>query len=164
MEASQQVKDRAVKTEENQYVTFQIVDEIYAVDVMRVQEVLYLPQITYVPHAMSFMKGMIDLRGIIVPVIDTRTKFKLKTKNYDADTVIIIAEFSNQLIGMIVDAVLDVLNISEEAIQDPAHFSNEIVDKDYIKGIARNDEKLVILLDIDRIFTKEELEKIGESA
>lgn len=149
------------KTDKKKYVTFAIGEERFAIEVMRAKEVMYLLKITEVPNTMAYMRGVIDLRGLIVPLVDTRIKFKLKEKKYDDDTVIILVEFQDQLIGLIVDAVLDVLNISSEEIQDTTHFTVEI-DQDYVDGIVKLEEELIIVLDVDNIFTDEELNRIQE--
>ena len=142
-----------------QCVTFLIGNETYGVDVMQAKEIMYLMEITEVPNTLPFMKGVIDLRGLIVPLIDTRIKFKLEPEVYNEDTVIVILELKDRLIGIIVDSVSDVLSIPNDEIQEPEHFSNEI-ENDYVSGIAKIDEKLIIILDVNKIFSKEELHKM----
>ncbi len=144
---------------DNQYVTFMIEDEVYGVDVQKVHEIIGMTRITKVPNSMIFMKGMIDLRGRVVPVVDMRLKFNMEEKEYNEMTVILIVEVMSKLIGMVVDTVSDVIGLKEEDIQETPHFSTKI-DTDYIRGIGRSDDKLIIILDVDRILTSEELEKI----
>jgi len=151
VEASVQVK--------KQYVTFSIGEEMYGVDVIRAQEVLNMISITHVPNTMPFMKGVIDLRGKIVPLIDMRIKFRLDEKEYDQNTVIIIVEVRGLLVGLIVDSVSDVINMTVDDIQNTPHFSVEI-DKDAVIGISRHSDKLVIILDVDKILTVAELDSI----
>lgn len=148
-----------VKNEENQYVTFCIGKELYGIEVMRASEVMYLAEVTEVPDTLPFMKGVMDLRGTIVPLVDVRTKFKLQPKEYDTDTVTIIIEYDEERIGLIVDSVSDVLNLSLDDIQETTHFANDI-NQDYVKGISKVGERLVIVLDVDRIFSNAELERI----
>jgi purine-binding chemotaxis protein CheW len=105
------------------------------------------------------MKGVINLRGNVVPVVDLRIKFKMSEREYDATTVIIIVEVKHRSVGMIVDTVSDVVDISVTSIQDTPHFSASI-ETDYIKNIGRKEEQLIIILDVDRILTTEELEMI----
>jgi len=158
---SQQTK-QAVKTEDNsagQYVTFSIKEELYGIDVRRVQEVMNIPKITKVPNTMPFMKGVIDLRGIIIPLIDMRIKFKIEEKAYDQKTVILIIDVKNVICGIIVDSVSDVANMSLNDVQHTPHFASEI-DKDSVFGIGKIGEKLVIVLDADKILTDEELLQI----
>lgn len=147
---------------DNQYVTFMIEDEIYGVDVHKVHEIIGMTKITKVPNSMIFMKGMIDLRGKVVPVVDMRLKFNMEEREYNEMTVILIVEVMGKLIGMVVDTVSDVIGLKEENVQATPHFSTKI-DTDYISGIGRSDEKLIILLDVDRILTSEEIEKIEMS-
>lgn len=145
--------------EENQYVTFVIGEETYGVEVLKVQEIIGMTQITHVPNAMSFMKGVINLRGSVVPVVDMRIKFTMTEREYDAFTVIIIVEVRGRMIGMIVDSVSDVVSIPVKGIQDTPHFSAKI-ETDFIMGIGQIEEKLVIILDVDRIMSSEELTEL----
>ena len=155
----EKVSSSLSKENQLQCVTFLIGKETYGVDVMQAKEIMYLMEITEVPNTSPFMKGVIDLRGLIVPLVDTRIKFKLEPKEYNEDTVIIILELKDRLIGIIVDSVSDVLSLSTDEIQDPEHFSNEI-ENDYVSGIAKIDEKLIIILDVNKIFSMEELNKM----
>lgn len=145
--------------EENQYVTFVIGEETYGVEVLKVQEIIGMTQITHVPNAMSFMKGVINLRGSVVPVVDMRIKFTMSEREYDAFTVIIIVEVRGRMIGMIVDSVSDVVSIPVKGIQDTPHFSAKI-ETDFIMGIGQIEEKLVIILDVDRIMSSEEMTEL----
>ncbi len=159
MPAISQQKKQGVKTEDTttrQYVTFSIKDELFGIDVRRAQEVMNIPQITKVPNTMPFMKGVIDLRGTIIPLIDMRIKFKIEEKAYDQKTVIIIIDVKTVICGIIVDSVSDVVNMSINDVQHTPHFASEI-DKDSVYGIGKIGEKLVIVLDVDMILTDEEL-------
>jgi len=144
---------------EGQYVTFLIAGETYGIEVLRVQEIIGMTSITRVPNTMDFMKGVINLRGMVVPVVDMRLKFSMEEKDYDAFTVIIIVEVSGHMIGLIVDSVSDVVGVPLESIQDTPHFSARI-GTDFISGIGRLDETLIIMLDIDRVISAEELEEL----
>jgi purine-binding chemotaxis protein CheW len=148
--------------ETKQYVTFSIGEEMYGIDVGRAQEVLNYTNITHIPNTMSFMKGIIDLRGVIVPLIDIRIKFKLEEKEYDHNTVIIIIEVQGILFGMIVDSVSNVVNVAINDIHNTPHFSQDI-DSDSVIGIGRVDGKLLIVLDVDKILTIEEINQIGQN-
>lgn len=157
IEASQFKSSKDVEKEEiAQYVTFIIQNEVYGVEVLKVQEIIGMTQITHMPNSMTFMKGVINLRGSVVPVVDMRLKLKMQEKEYDQFTVILIVETKGVLIGMIVDAVSDVIGIPVDTIQETPHFSVNI-DTDYIKGIGKKEEQLVIILDVDRILSTEEL-------
>jgi len=142
-----------------QFVTFTMGTETYGADVLKVHEIIGITDITCVPNSLPFMKGVINLRGSVVPVVDLRIKFKMDERDYDATTVIIIVEVKHRSIGMIVDTVSDVIDIAVTSIQDTPHFSASI-ETDCIKNIGRKDEHLVIMLDRDKILTAEELEFI----
>lgn len=147
------------EVETNQYVTFLIAKETYGVEVLRVQEIIGMTGITHVPNSMEFMRGVINLRGTVVPVVDMRLRFGMEEKDYDNFTVILIVEVKGYMVGMIVDSVADVVDIPIKNIQDTPHFSANIR-TDYIKGIGRIDEDLVIVLNVDKILSTEELEKM----
>jgi len=147
------------EVESNQYVTFLIARETYGVEVLRVQEIIGMTGITHVPNSMEFMRGVINLRGTVVPVVDMRLRFGMEEKDYDNFTVILIVEVKGYMVGMIVDSVADVVDIPIKNIQDTPHFSANIR-TDYIKGIGRIDEDLVIVLNVDKILSTEELEKM----
>lgn len=136
--------------QEEKYVTFVIDAETYGVEVLRVQEIIGMTSITHVPNSMTFMKGVINLRGSVVPVLDMRKKFSMEERNYDNFTVIIIVEVKDRMIGMIVDSVSDVVGMPLTSIQDTPHFSSKI-ETDYIKGIGRIEDNLVIMLDVDKL-------------
>jgi len=139
-----------------QYVTFSIGEEKFGIDVIRAQEVLNLTTITKMPNTMKFMKGVIDLRGRIIPLIDMRLKFNIDECPYDKSTVIIIARIRGVMLGLIVDSVLDVISMTLEDIQDTPHFASE-VGRDAVAGVGRTPKGLVIVLDADRLFTDEEI-------
>lgn len=140
-------------------VTFSIGRGIYGIDVLMTREVIYLVNITEVPGRLPFMKGVIDIRGEVIPLVDTRMKFKLEPKEYDEDTVIIIVETKNHLMGLIVDSVLDVLDIALDDIQDAGNLS-EGIETSYVKGISKSDDKLIIILDVHKILSNEEFKHI----
>jgi len=142
-----------------QYVTFLIGNETYGVEVLKIREIIGMTDITYVPNSLDFMRGVINLRGTVVPVVDMRKKFRIEEREYDIFTVILIVEIKETLIGMIVDSVSDVIDIPVESIQDTPHFSANI-DTDYIRNIGKAGENLVIILDVDKILTPEELNRM----
>ena len=146
-----------------QYVTFLIGGETYGVEVLQVQEIIGMTPITFVPNAMNFMKGVINLRGTVVPVIDMRLKLNLDERQYDVSTVIIVVEVKERMIGIIVDSVSDVVSLPVNSIQDTPHFTSKI-ETDFVKGIGQIDENLVIILDVSRILTTAEIKSINTSA
>lgn len=138
-----------------QYVSFLIGSETYGVSVLLVQEIIGMTEITHVPKTLEFVKGVINLRGTVVPVLDMRSKFKMETLEYGSSTIIIIVEVNNRLIGMIVDSVSDVLSIPVKSIQDTPHFSTQI-ETDYILGIGQSNDDLVIILNVDKIIATDD--------
>ncbi|MBN1498671.1 MAG: purine-binding chemotaxis protein CheW [Spirochaetes bacterium] len=152
-------KNKIENIDNQQFVTFFIGKEIYGVDVLRVQEIIGITEITFVPNSLPFMKGVINLRGNVVPVLDMRKKLNMPDREYDQTTVIIIVEVKGRSIGMIVDAVSDVIDITTESIQNTPHFTAKI-ETDYIKSIGRKDDDLIIMLEVDKILSTDDLESI----
>jgi len=131
-----------------QFVTFVVAGETYGVSVHKVQSINEMLEITYVPHSSSYIEGVINLRGSVVPVINMRKKFKLPVKEYDLFTVILIVEVKERLVGMIVDSVSDVVSIPASDIQKDMQFSAK-VDTDSIEGIGKLEEDLIIILNVE---------------
>ncbi len=146
---------------DRQFVTFVIAEENYGVEVLKVQEIIGMTGIVFVPNSPDFMKGVINLRGSVVPVVDMRKRFHMEERQYDMFTVIIIVEIKKMLVGMIVDSVSDVVGIPEAGIHDTPHFTAKI-DTQFIAGIGQINEKLVILLDIDEIFSADEMKTMEQ--
>jgi purine-binding chemotaxis protein CheW len=152
---------RAVQEVMQQYVTFVIANENYGVPVLKVQEIIGMTEIVPVPNSQIFTKGVINLRGSVVPVVDMRKRFRLEEREYDMFTVIIIVEVKGILVGMIVDSVSDVADIPAGSIQETPHLASKI-DREFISGIGHINDKLAIILDIDRIFSVEEIKTLGQ--
>ena len=137
-----------VSEEMLQFVTFLVAEENYGVSVHKVQSINEMLEITYVPHSSSYMEGVINLRGSVVPVINMRKKFGIPVKEYDLFTVILIVEVKERLIGMIVDSVSDVVSIPASSIQKDIQFSTK-VNVDSIEGIGKLEDELIIILNVD---------------
>ncbi|MEW5706434.1 MAG: chemotaxis protein CheW [Actinomycetota bacterium] len=142
-----------------QYVTFALGDEIYGVEILKVQEIIGCPKFTKIPNVPPFVKGVINLRGQIVPVIDLRLKFNMVEKEHDEFTVILVLEVKGKVIGVLVDTVSDVVNLNEDEIQPTPDFSSG-VRLDFISGMGRKNEMLITLLNIDKVLTDGELEMV----
>lgn len=149
------------KTSEQTYVTIKIAGELFGLNVNKVKEVIGLSGMTRIPNVLPYMKGIINLRGKAIPLVDMRLKFGLEDKEYDKHTVIVIVKIKKRLIGLIVDSVLDVLNIESDEIQDTPHFASE-ASSDCIKGVVHAEDRTVVIMDVDRIFTEKELTNITE--
>lgn len=142
-------------TEVLQLVSFIIAGEEFGVDILKVQEIIRPVAITRVPHAPPFVEGVINLRGRIVPVIDLRKRFRLPERAHDKDTRIIVVELVDKVIGFMVDAVREVIRVDRATIEPPPELAVGI-DAHYITGVAKLDDRLLILLDLDEVLTTDE--------
>jgi len=151
----------SVSEEIEQYVTFLIGNEIYGVSILKVQEIIGHVQITHVPETLPFIKGVINLRGAVVPVIDMRVKFGMDKREYDSTTVFIIIEVKDRLVGMIVDSVSDVVDIPISSIKDASHFRSRI-ESDFIECVGQMENRLVIILNVERILSFDEAKQLNK--
>lgn len=140
-----------------QWVTFQVGSERYGVNVLQVQEVLKYTEITPVPGAPHYVLGIINLRGIVVTVIDTRTRFGLQNKEVDETSRIIFVEVKGHIIGMLVDSVAEVVSLQLSDIESTPNVNSEENDNaKYIQGVFSDSENILILIDVDKLFTDED--------
>jgi purine-binding chemotaxis protein CheW len=130
------------------------------VEILKVQEIKGYSAITPIPNTPAYLKGVMNLRGTIIPVVDLRAKFGMAEAEYNQFTVIIVVTVGAKIMGLVVDAVSDVLNIPRTDIQETPDFGAQ-VDARFINGMAKAGEKLVVLLDIDKVLSGEELMAIG---
>jgi purine-binding chemotaxis protein CheW len=144
-----------------EYVTFTLNDEMYAFDALQVQEIIELSTVTKVPHLPDYLKGVINLRGTIIPVIDLKQKFGMKCGEYRKHTCIIVTEFSRGVMGLIVDSVSDILNILPQSISAAPDFGSSI-NTEFIAGMAKSGDTLVLVLDVDRVLTAEEAHMVQQ--
>ena len=167
IEQSYAVVGGDVSADMDQYLTFILADEEYGVDILRVQEIKGWGSVTPIPNTPEFIKGVINLRGTIVPIIDLRQRFGLEKMEYGKLTVVIVlkivCEVGERIMGIIVDAVSDVYNVAEEEMKPPPDFGS-VVSIDYVKGLATVGEKMVIVLDIDHLLTSSVYDSIDNSA
>ncbi|MHB8172823.1 MAG: chemotaxis protein CheW [Thermincolia bacterium] len=143
------------KIEEKQFVVFQLSKETYGVDISKVWEIIIMQPITQVPHTAEFIEGIINLRGRVIPVIDLRKRFNLFQEEYTRSTRIMVIEISGNTLGMIVDGVSEVLRISSDIVEPPPPAIINI-DADYLQGVAKLEDRLVILLNLDKLLSKQE--------
>ena len=148
---------------EEQLVVFELANEAYGIDINRVQSIIRMQEITVVPGTPSFIEGIINLRGSIVPVVDLRRRFGLPMAPEDLEAVIVIVELDGMEVGMIVDKVTDVTKVHEESIEPPSPLLASI-DTAYLRGIAKLEKRMVILLDLSRVFTTEEQQALKQAA
>ncbi|WP_434223269.1 chemotaxis protein CheW [Sinimarinibacterium thermocellulolyticum] len=134
----------------NEFLTFTLGDEEYGVDILKVQEIRGYDTVTKIPDAPEFIKGVINLRGTIVPVIDMRLKFRLGRAEYDAFTVMIILNVAGRVVGMVVDGVSDVMQLTPEQIRPAPEFGSAMNAR-YITGLGALDDRMLILVDIEKL-------------
>lgn len=144
-----------IKSEDElQLVTFRLASEEYGLPITKVQEINRLLPITKLPQTPSFMEGIINLRGRIIPVIDLRKRFQLLITEHNEDTRIIVVEINGQTVGVTVDAVTEVVRLSTSDVEAPP--ASIAVDSRYINGVGKIDGRLIILLDTDQVLTAQE--------
>ena len=145
-----------------QLVTFSIGSEEFGVDILKVIEIIRTMEITKVPKAPAFVEGVINLRGLVIPIIDLRRSFGLAEKAGDSDTRIIVIEINGMSVGFVVDSVSEVLRIPANTVE-PAPPVVAGVDSDYISGVGKLEDRLLILLDLDMLLSADDLESLGAS-
>ena len=148
-------------TEARQYLTFKMEEEIFALDVGKVREILDYTTITKVPQTPDYLKGVINLRGSVVPVVDMRLKFNMPAQDRTVDTCIIVVEITIEqeqtILGALVDSVQEVFELEPSQVE-PAPRIGTKLNTDFILGMGKRDDSFVIILDIDRVFSSEELD------
>jgi purine-binding chemotaxis protein CheW len=140
---------------EKQLVIFELADEHYGVDIAAVESIIKMEPITVVPQSLSFVEGVINLRGSILPVVDLRKRFKLTAGEVSKDARIVVVNMGGVKVGMVVDGVSEVLRVSDDTIEPPPPMVMNI-ESAFITGIAKIDSKLVILLDLDKVLSTHE--------
>lgn len=156
-----------VETKSGKYLTFQLADEDYGIALLQIKEIIGMMPITAVPRTPAYVKGVINLRGQVIPVTDLRLKFGMSEIAYTDRTCIIVVEVQGEAstvqVGVVVDAVSEVLQIREDAIEATPSFGAK-VDTEYILGMANLDEGVKILLDIDRVMTADDVVLLEQAA
>jgi purine-binding chemotaxis protein CheW len=158
---------KSTQNRDGKYLTFTLAGEEYGISILKVKEIIGLMSITMVPQTPGYVKGVINLRGKVIPVVDLRLKFGMAAMAYTERTCIIVVEIRTEaasiLIGIVVDAVSEVLNIKAGDIEETPNFGSQL-DTDYILGMAKAGGGIKILLDIDRVLHAEELDAIKMAA
>lgn len=152
--------------DQDQYLTFELGNEHYAIGVMKVREVLELDEVTRIPKMPAYMRGVINLRGSVVPVLDLRMKFGMSPTEKTIETRIVVLEISvadeEVVLGALADRVNEVIDLTQDQIEAAPRIGTRLKN-DVIKGVGKRDNQFIIILDIDRIFTLEDIEQIVES-
>jgi purine-binding chemotaxis protein CheW len=145
-------------TQKGKFLTFSLGKEYYGIDIMYVTEIVGIQAITFVPELPDFIKGIINLRGKIIPVMDARLKFKKEPKEYNDRTCIIVIDVLELSIGIIVDAVSEVLNISDENIVPPPNLNTG--GRKYIKSVGKSEENVTLILDCEKLLDESEMDEL----
>lgn len=148
---------------QHEVLTFTLGAEEYAIDILSVQEIRGYDRVTAIANAPPFIKGVINLRGDIVPIIDLRIKFNLGHVSYDQFTVVIILNVRQRVVGVVVDAVSDVVSLAVADIKPPPQLSSAL-DLTYLKGVATYGERMLILVDIEKLISSKEMALVGNAA
>ena len=158
MQTARVLQEKAVQANEEQFLTFRLDGQEYGIAILKVQEIKGWDKMTPIPNSPPYVKGVLNLRGVIVPVFDLRLRFGLPETVRDAFTVIIVVNIGGRMAGIVVDAVSDVINVSlEQQCAAPEYEGQQ--NREFIKGFAQVEDKLLILLDIDRMVNPEALEQ-----
>lgn len=148
------------------FLSFKLGDELFAIHVMKIMEILEVPKITRVPHAPDFLKGVINLRGAVLPVIDGRIKFGMTSIEFSVNTCILVLKVTIKnddiMVGALVDSVLEVFEIESSVIQSSPSIGTKYK-ADFIQGMIKENDRFIMLLNIDNVFSSNELETITES-
>jgi purine-binding chemotaxis protein CheW len=164
MKEMRQGRDEGTHGERCEFLTFRLGTESYGIEILKVQEIRGYDKPTAIANAPAFIKGVINLRGVIVPILDLRIKFDLGEPRYDEFTVVIILNVARRVLGVVVDAVSDVVVLEAEAIRAAPEFATSVFDTKYITGLATVDERMLILLDIEKLITGADMALVEEAA
>lgn len=164
---TKEANDVQAMAKEGKYLTFTLADEEYGIGILKIKEIIGMMPITVVPRTPDFVKGVINLRGKVIPVIDLRLRFRLEEIAYSDRTCIIVVEIAGEvsevLIGIVVDTVSEVLNIKGDEIEEAPRFGSKL-NADYILGMAKTEGGVKILLDIDRVLRSEDVALLKKMA
>lgn len=153
----------ATETTATQYLSFMLQDEVFAVDISKVREVLDFTSVTKIPQMPDFMRGVINLRGRVVPVIDLKKKFGIGSTEKTVNTCVIIAEIDlgseSVVLGALADSVREVFDLGTEDMESAPRIGSQL-DTRFLKGMGKKDDTFILILDIDRVFTMDELEAV----
>jgi purine-binding chemotaxis protein CheW len=146
-----------------EYLTFTLGQEEYGIDILKVQEIRGYDAVTKIANAPPFIKGVINLRGVIVPIVDLRIKFNLGHLTYDQFTVVIILNIGKRVMGIVVDGVSDVIQLSSDNLRPSPEFGS-ILDTRYILGLGTVEDRMIIVVDIERLMTSQEMSLVESAA
>jgi purine-binding chemotaxis protein CheW len=159
-----QAPQREAEAPRSEFLTFRLGPESYGIEILKVQEIRGYETPTSIANAPDFIKGVTNLRGVIVPILDLRVKFRLPEPRYDAFTVVVILNVASRVIGVVVDSVSDVLSLAADEIRATPEFASSTFDSRYITGLATVEDALLILLDIEKLMTGADMALVDAAA
>jgi len=146
--------------QEGQFLTFNIAEQEYGINIRHVTEIIGIQKVTDLPDLPEFVKGVINLRGKVIPVVDVRLRFGMSERNYDERTCIVVVNIEETSVGLVVDTVSEVMNIPDSNIEPPPKVNKKINGNRFVHGLGKVEEDVKILLDTQKLLFEEELEKI----
>lgn len=156
------VKDGASKNELIQLVSFNLGAEEYAVEVLKVREIIRMTSITHIPNTPPSVEGIINLRGKVIPIISLRNRFGMSSTEDDQHTRIMVMDIAGKLMGFIVDGVSEVIRIASGEIQPPPSIAAGGTDQDFISGVIKHADQLLLMLQLDRMFSSDEQDAFAD--
>lgn len=157
------VSKLAGETVGQEFLIFTLGNEEYGIDILKVQEIRGYDQVTRIANTPAFIKGVTNLRGVIVPIIDLRVKFSQQSVSYDENTVVIVLNFDQRVVGIVVDGVSDVLSLTAEQIRPAPEFAVTLA-TEYLTGLGSLGERMLILVDIEKLLSSEEMSLVDSVA
>ncbi|TFH86699.1 chemotaxis protein CheW [Billgrantia azerbaijanica] len=154
----------AAEAQNSEFLVFSLGDEEYAIDILKVQEIRGYENVTRIANTPDFIKGVTNLRGVIVPIVDLRIKFHLDKVEYAGQTVVIVVNVEDRIVGIVVDGVSDVMTLSPDQIK-PAPEFGVTLSSDFLSGLGSLDDRMLVIVDIDKLLTSDEMalvEKVAE--
>ena len=162
-QASNEAVLAAAEAENREFLVFSLGDEEYAIDILKVQEIRGYENVTRIANAPDFIKGVTNLRGVIVPIVDLRIKFHLDNVEYGGQTVVIVVNVADRIVGIVVDGVSDVMTLTPDQIK-PAPEFGVTLSSDFLSGLGSLDDRMLVLVDIDKLLTSEEMALVDSTA
>ncbi|WP_321420824.1 chemotaxis protein CheW [uncultured Methanomethylovorans sp.] len=144
-----------------QLVVFQLAEEEFGLDIMQVQEIIRIPDITRIPHSPDYVKGVINLRGKIITVINLDTRFGMQQKEHDESSRIIVAEVDDNVVGMVVDSVSEVMRLPSSTVESVPDLISSKINANYLKGVGKLEDRMLILLDITKVVIEDTAAKVA---
>ena len=148
--------------DQDQFLTFTLAGEEYGIEILRVQEIKGFSKVRSIPCSPSFVRGVLNLRGTVVPIVDLRCRLGMEEVEYNSFTVIIVVSIGTKIVGLVVDTVSDVINIPDDQIEDVPQLDE--IDSSFLNGMGKLDDKFVLLLNIDKLINFETLQEITSAA